>query len=69
MPFMAMGSIEDNIRASLMLLVMNGIYFMRAWTEERHLARDPVYRDYQDWILKNGIFRRLPFKLRVNPTP
>jgi protein-S-isoprenylcysteine O-methyltransferase Ste14 len=63
MPFMAMGDLENNIRASLMLLLMNFIYFMRAWTEERHLSRDPIYREYQAWILKNGIFRWLPFKL------
>lgn len=69
MPFMAMGSLEDNIRASLMLLLMNGIYFLRAWTEERHLARDPVYREYQAWILKNGLFHRLPFKLCAKPLP
>lgn len=66
-PFMAMGNVDDNIRASLMLLTMNFIYFMRAWTEERHLARDPVYREYQDWILKNGIFRWFPFKLCAKP--
>ena len=28
-------------------------------TEERHLARDPVYRDYQAYIREHGIFARL----------
>lgn len=30
----------------LFLLFWNFIYFLRAWTEERHLGRDPSYRAY-----------------------
>jgi protein-S-isoprenylcysteine O-methyltransferase Ste14 len=26
------------------------IYFLRAWTEERHLAMDKDYRDYQKQV-------------------
>ncbi len=68
-PFIAFVSIDDCIRATIMLLIMNWIYYMRAYTEERHLARDPVYRDYQEWILKNGIFRWVPWKLAPKPLP
>lgn len=67
MPFLAMGDIGDCIRGSIMLLMMNGFYFMRAYTEERHLARDPVYREYQEWILAHGLFRWMPFKLCPKP--
>lgn len=28
------------------LLCWNAIYVLRAWTEERHLMRDPLYREY-----------------------
>jgi len=49
------------------LLVINGIYCIRAKTEERHLMNDPVYRAYSAWIAENGlierIFRRFSRKL------
>ena len=32
--------------ASVHLFVMNVIYGLRAWTEERHLMREPHYREY-----------------------
>lgn len=41
---------------ALPLLIWNGIYFLRAVTEERHLKKDPVYRSYQ----KNHPWRFIP---------
>ncbi|CAG9215365.1 isoprenylcysteine carboxylmethyltransferase family protein [Burkholderia gladioli] len=41
------------------LLAVNGIYFMRAKTEERHLMRDPEYRAYAAWIAQHGLFARI----------
>lgn len=32
------------------LLLLNGIYVMRALTEERHLSRDPAYRQYSERV-------------------
>ncbi len=32
--------------AALALLGWHGVYFLRAWTEERHLLRDPDYQRY-----------------------
>jgi len=35
------------------------IYYLRAWTEERHLSRDPDYLAYKKkvrWMLVPGIF-------------
>lgn len=41
------------------LLCMNGIYWLRARTEERHLMQDPTYRAYAAWIAEHGLFARL----------
>ncbi|GAB7535932.1 methyltransferase family protein [Burkholderia sp. 3C] len=41
------------------LLAVNGIYFLRAKTEERHLMRDPDYRAYAEWIAQHGMFARV----------
>ncbi len=49
------------IRLCAGLLIINFIYFMRAKTEERHLLRDPIYRDYVEHIRSNGVFRHLRF--------
>jgi hypothetical protein len=35
------------------------VYALRAWTEERHLGRDPAYQEYKKrtpWILFPGIY-------------
>jgi protein-S-isoprenylcysteine O-methyltransferase Ste14 len=62
MPFLGSSAIEV-LRHSLLLLALNGIYYLRAKTEERHLSRDPVYRQYALWIESHGVLRgvdRLP---------
>lgn len=46
------------IRDCLMLLMLNGIYYLRAKTEERHLSADPDYVAYAQWMAHNGLFRR-----------
>lgn len=43
----------------LWLAAWNVIYGLRAWTEERHLSKDPVYREYKKkvrWAAIPGIF-------------
>ncbi|VVE47740.1 hypothetical protein PPN31114_04517 [Pandoraea pneumonica] len=59
-PFVAHGPLDEALRHCLLLLGVNGIYAMRAWTEERHLSRDPVYVAYAKWVDANGLFRFLP---------
>lgn len=54
---------------SAMLLLVNGIYLARAVTEERHLARDPDYRAYQDYIREHGLFSRAGRLFRRRPRP
>jgi protein-S-isoprenylcysteine O-methyltransferase Ste14 len=46
MPFMVAGNPAHNLRLCAMLLLVNGLYALRARTEERHLLQDPVYQAY-----------------------
>lgn len=52
------------LQLCLGLAGINVIYLLRARTEERHLAQDPVYREYAAYIRAHGIFRWLPFNRR-----
>ena len=56
-PFMAHGTTVDATRYCLLLLALNGIYVMRAKTEEWHLSRDPTYVAYALWMEDHGMFR------------
>jgi len=67
-PFVAGGGWLVAIQSCLMLGAANLIYYLRAKTEERHLAADPVYRDYQDYIARHGLFARLFGTLRKDAT-
>lgn len=46
MPFMVGTSWVDSLRHCALLLLVNGLYALRAWTEARHLGQDPAYRAY-----------------------
>ncbi|PWG01907.1 methyltransferase family protein [Sphingosinicella humi] len=55
LPFLATsGSPVDMIRNSAILAMVSGVYYWRARTEERHLMADPAYRDYAEWMARNG---------------
>jgi protein-S-isoprenylcysteine O-methyltransferase Ste14 len=56
LPFLvADGSVADAVRNSVFLLVVNGIYYWRARTEEAHLlAEDPKYSEYHAWMERHG---------------
>jgi len=58
-PFVTQSSWLESLRHCVLLLALNGIYVLRAWTEERHLSRDPVYVAYALWMREHGIFRWL----------
>ncbi len=49
----------------LILLLVNGIYWMRAKTEERHLSNDSTYRAYSAWIAENGIFSKIRRNINI----
>ncbi|AUX69445.1 protein-S-isoprenylcysteine methyltransferase [Porphyrobacter sp. HT-58-2] len=57
LPFLVTnGSTADAIRNSFFLLVVNGIYYWRARTEEAHLlAEDEKYRQYHAWMEAHGL--------------
>jgi protein-S-isoprenylcysteine O-methyltransferase Ste14 len=50
-----------DLRALLCLLGWNGIYYLRAVTEERHLSLDPRYKTYMRKV-KNRFFPHISFK-------
>jgi hypothetical protein len=59
MPFMLSSSLSASLRSCGLLLLLNGVYYVRAKTEERHLALDPVYIEYAAWIRAHGLLRFL----------
>ena len=58
-PFLVNDSIWATIRHCTLLLMLNGIYFLRAKTEERHLSLDHDYVRYVQWIDRHGLLRAL----------
>ncbi|QKM56010.1 methyltransferase family protein [Burkholderia glumae] len=58
-PFVAALGWQVAVAHCAALLAVNGIYLLRAKTEERHLMRDPEYRAYAAWIAQHGLFARL----------
>ena len=57
-PFLPQGSGWHALSCCLLLLILNGIYWLRARTEEAHLMQDPQYREYAAWIAQHGLFAR-----------
>jgi protein-S-isoprenylcysteine O-methyltransferase Ste14 len=75
LPFLATtGNPVDMIRNTFILCMVSAVYYWRARTEERHLGADPAYRDYAEWMDRNGPIPRLvnrlkPRWLRPSPEP
>ena len=69
-PFISQASPWEAVRHSILLLLVNILYYLRAITEERHLSQDPNYVKYglamNKRSLFRGLFRVLPF-LRYDP--
>lgn len=77
-PFISASGPEEAIRHCLMLVGFNVIFYYRAKTEERHLAWDPVYIEYAEWIAQHGVIARLrrlaglstpAYKVPLSPLP
>lgn len=64
LPFVSRESFSA-IRQSLRLVMVNGIYALRAYTEERHLRSDPGYLEYEAGLRRRGLWARI----RTAPTP
>jgi protein-S-isoprenylcysteine O-methyltransferase Ste14 len=47
------------LKQCLLLAGVNGIYYLRAKTEERNLRRDPVYAAYCEYIDEHGLFTHI----------
>lgn len=66
-PFISQSNdMYEIVRSCFMLLCLNGIYYIRAKTEERHLMSDPSYREYSSWIEKEGVIAKLRGVLLIN---
>lgn len=59
MPFMVTVGWQDSLRRCMLLGLLNVLYYLRAKTEERHLALDPLYVQYAQWIEEHGVLRFL----------
>lgn len=59
LPFVAGADWFTAIQSCVLLGAANLIYYLRAKTEERHLAADPVYREYLRYIATRGLYARL----------
>lgn len=58
MPFLSSQGWQAALTNCVALLCVNGIYFVRARIEERHLVQDPLYAEYSAWIERHGILAR-----------
>lgn len=70
LPFLATsGNFTDMVRNSVILAMINGVYYWRARTEERHLMADPAYRAYAEWMDRNAPLPKLLRWVRGENTP
>ena len=58
-PFIVSEDVWVSVRHCVLLLMLNGVYFLRARTEELHLSRDPTYLAYALWMNDHGVLRFL----------
>jgi protein-S-isoprenylcysteine O-methyltransferase Ste14 len=58
LPFVAGAGWQVALQSSLLLGIVNLIYYLRARTEERHLMADPAYREYAAFIARHGLFAK-----------
>ena len=47
------------LKCCAMLLLVNALYALRAYTEERHLAEDAQYRQYRQWMRQTSLRDRI----------
>ncbi|WP_140722161.1 isoprenylcysteine carboxylmethyltransferase family protein [Mesorhizobium sp. B2-7-2] len=59
MPFLSTQGWTVAVQSCLLLASVNALYWLRAVTEGRHLAADPAYREYQDFITRRGLWARI----------
>lgn len=62
-PFLVHESWLEMVRHCALLLMLNGIYYLRAKTEEAHLSKDPDYVRYSQWVTRHGLLRKIADRL------
>ena len=70
-PFLSNAGWIAGLKQSLLLLALNGVYALRAYTEERHLSFDSDYRAYREYIRTHGLVARVMriFRARTSAQP
>lgn len=58
-PFISHATWHEKLWACFCLALINSVYVLRAWTEERHLAKDPDYVAYAAWMAEHGLLARV----------
>lgn len=58
LPFLATTGWVDGVRNAAVMACVSGVYYWRARTEEKHLGADPAYREYSEWMARNGAVPR-----------
>jgi protein-S-isoprenylcysteine O-methyltransferase Ste14 len=59
MPFLVTSNNwHDAARNVALMMMVSGVYYWRAKTEEMHLRNDPAYGVYADWMAKYGLITR-----------
>lgn len=58
-PFISLESPVMALKHTILLILLNLVYYLRAITEERHLSLDPVYVEYASAMNEKGIFRKI----------
>ncbi len=64
-PFVVVDTVGEAFRLSVLLVLVNILYYFRAKTEEAHLRNDPVYVAYEAWIAQNGLWAKTKRLLRL----
>lgn len=59
----------ESVRNILLLFAVNGVYYWRAKTEEKHLLADPAYQAYWEWAQKHAFIPRLWSRLTGRERP
>lgn len=59
LPFLTTtGNWHDAVRNTVILAMVSGVYYWRAKTEEMHLAANPDYAPYKEWMASYGPITR-----------
>lgn len=59
LPFLSTVSSQEALKKTVMLLVLNLIYYFRAKTEEKHLSQDSDYLVYSHWVDQHGLWAKV----------